>query len=342
VSEKVTSPRFTLLDGLRGLAAFSVVCYHIGAAGKPRLRDVGPWPLTSFLFTGYLGVPVFFVVSGFTIAWSLRNVRMSGTTFGRFLLRRSLRLDPPFWVAIVLTILLPYQKSAPVPSLDVVAANAFYVADLLRIPKLNSVYWTLFLELQFYGVLAGLLWLAAAGAGRRGWRSVVLAVLAALFLLSLLEPATHWPEVRGLFVTTWYAFFAGACLAWFHAGRLKPQWLLAVAIPVALYAALRQTPFPVVVLATGLLIFVAHQKEAMGSWLGGPIVQYLGRISYSLYLIHGPAGQHVTKFASRLGASPTTAAVAALAGLTTSLLAAHLLWWLVEVPSMRWSRSIRL
>ena len=334
--------RFTLLDGLRGLAAFSVVCYHIGAAGQPRLRDVGPWPLTSFLFIGYLGVPVFFVVSGFTIAWSLRNVKMSAPAFGRFLLRRSLRLDPPFWAAIALTILLPYQKSAPAASLGVVAANAFYVADLIGVAKLSSVYWTLFLELQFYCVLAGLLWLAAAGAGRRGWRAVAPVVLGALFLLSLLQPAIHWPDVRGLFIGTWYAFFVGACLAWFKAGRLKAPYLVLVALPVGLYAALRLTAFPVVVLVTGLLILVATQKDALGSWLGGPSVQYLGRISYSLYLIHGPAGQRVTKFASRLGTSPTTAALAAVAGLATSLLAAHLLWRLVEVPSMRWSRSIQL
>lgn len=351
------APRFTLLDGLRGLAALSVACYHIGATGHPSMRQLAPWPLSSLLLHGFIGVPVFFVVSGFTIAWSLRDVTMNGRVFGRFLLRRSLRLDPPYWVAIALAILSPYQKSPPVPSPGTIAANVFYVADLLRMRELNPVFWTLFLEFQFYLVLAAFLWLMAIGESRPVVRVGVRVALAGLFVLSLLQPALRWPNVEGLFVRTWFAFFAGVCLAWLHAHRLKRAYLLLIAIPVALYVGpcvARSHPglwshftfplpaFPLGVLAAMLVIFAASQRGTLGTWLGGPTVQYLGRISYSLYLTHGPVGQRIMNLAIGHGGSAVLSVLGAFVGIATSLVAAHLLWRFVEVPSIRWSRSIAL
>ena len=121
--------------------------------------------------------------------------------------------------------------------------------------------------------------------------------------------------MRGLFLTTWFAFFVGACLAWFHAGRLKSPYLLLVAIPVGIYA-FPPDAFPLSC-SDRSCDLRGEQEGALGSWLSGPTVQYLGRISYSLYLIHGPVGQRLTGFVSGLGTSAAFTALAAFVGLVT-------------------------
>jgi len=95
--------RVEIIDSLRGLAAFAVAWVHFTNGGN--LIQAG-WLKTSGAY-GWLGVEVFFVISGFIIPFSLYH---SGYRFpshvGRFIFKRILRLDPPYLVTIALTIVL--------------------------------------------------------------------------------------------------------------------------------------------------------------------------------------------------------------------------------------------
>jgi peptidoglycan/LPS O-acetylase OafA/YrhL len=94
-----TSPiggRFKFVDALRGIAAVSVVLFHL-KEGKhiPNLYALMPKWLQTLFDHGVLGVSIFFVLSGFVIAHSLYKQHVTLRLAGRFMLRRSIRLDPP-------------------------------------------------------------------------------------------------------------------------------------------------------------------------------------------------------------------------------------------------------
>src|SRR5690242_16570069 len=90
----VQNSRMRFVDGLRGIASLMVVAYHLGAR-----TDLGV--VTSY---GYLGVGIFFVLSGFVIASVANGGAISLGYIGRFAARRVVRLDIPYWLSMVIAI----------------------------------------------------------------------------------------------------------------------------------------------------------------------------------------------------------------------------------------------
>lgn len=87
--------RYELLDGLRGVAALMVILYHVGECFATSARD-------QWLNHGYLAVDFFFVLSGFVLGYAYDGRWNKGMTTGGFLLRRVIRLQPMVLVAVVL------------------------------------------------------------------------------------------------------------------------------------------------------------------------------------------------------------------------------------------------
>jgi len=101
--------RIAIVDSLRGIAALAVAWYHFTNGGHLLTAGV----LKSSGEFGWLGVEVFFVISGFIIPYSMfrsgYQLRSNGSTF---ILKRVIRLDPPYLLAIVMTIALAYASAA--------------------------------------------------------------------------------------------------------------------------------------------------------------------------------------------------------------------------------------
>src|SRR5262245_48025050 len=89
--------RFALLNYLRGVAALWVFAHHLAWA-----RDEVTAP--GFILRGYLGVPMFFVISGYCLAAAARQARDRGDSTVTFLTRRLLRIYPPLWAALGLAV----------------------------------------------------------------------------------------------------------------------------------------------------------------------------------------------------------------------------------------------
>src|SRR5207244_3567232 len=104
--------RFLFLDSLRGLAALSVALFHCFNHWVSPIHDqlalVLPRPVQVLLEHADLGVEIFFVLSGFVIAHSLFGHAVTPRFAGNFALRRSLRLDPPYWTMILISVAWPY------------------------------------------------------------------------------------------------------------------------------------------------------------------------------------------------------------------------------------------
>src|SRR5271163_824876 len=107
--------RLSFVDALRGVAATGVLLFHAleGHHVTAFFASLPAW-LQFPVEHGSLGVAIFFVLSGFVISHSLYRQRMTLNLLGRFCLRRSLRLDPPYWFAIALSLAFGVLSTAVV------------------------------------------------------------------------------------------------------------------------------------------------------------------------------------------------------------------------------------
>lgn len=339
---------FALVQALRGIAAFWVVLFHAGIGGQvDSLKAALPtWIVTVVFDSGHYGVAIFFALSGFVIAHSLRDIHPSWRFLGSFALRRSIRLDPPYWASMAVAIAFAWLAAGvrhepwAAPSASAVAAHILYLQVLLGAPAIDSVYWTLTYEIQFYLFLAFLL-VAARQFGRvtplawpLAWGTMTgLAFAAAFGWFRWLPP--------GVFLNLWPTFFAGV-LGYRAPGDRRAAVAFAALVAVMLLAPGSDT-FARISAVTAMVLAVAlatHRVERSLDWAW---LQFLGAISYSLYLLHNPLSG-ATGFLLRrwLGEGLGAAILTLAAIITVSVAGAAAFWWTVERASHRLSRRVRL
>jgi peptidoglycan/LPS O-acetylase OafA/YrhL len=346
--------RFTYVDALRGLAALAVAGGHFySGLWTPRTGPLFPRPLHQVLTHGNVGVEIFFVISGFVMAYSLRQARIGPRFFGLFLLRRSLRLDPPYWATIALAVVLAFAagwlRSRPpvLPTWPQVLLHLVYLQDLAGAGDIVEVFWTLCMEVQFYLAFALLLGLSQRLAGRGRAHGVVLGVFVPLTVLSLAVQFgfVPWPY-KATMVKFWYLFQLGALACWAVQGTIRARWFLGYVAALLALLAVSFTVESLVGVLTGASLFLIGRLGRLHDTLGHRPLQHLGRLSYSLYLVHPLVGVPFCFFVRErlVGASPSLAAGAVLFALAVgvSVAFAEVFHRLVERPALGWSQRVRL
>ena len=94
-----------------------MVLFHLWANLQKYAPDFVIAPLRWLLDNGYIGVNIFFVISGFVIAMSTGDRHCNGRYIGFFALRRSIRLDPPYWLSIAVVVALAYLSAQFIPGM---------------------------------------------------------------------------------------------------------------------------------------------------------------------------------------------------------------------------------
>ncbi|MFY0565907.1 acyltransferase family protein [Archangium lansingense] len=344
--------RMTLVDGLRGFAALVVVLPH--AAGLfmfPGAGALSEWMVQVALF-GRRGVEVFFALSGFVIAYTLRRIRLSPGGVGNFILRRSMRLDPPYWVALglfcgfLLLRTVMTGKPADWPSGMQLLTHLLYLQDLAGYGQINVAFWTLCVEFQFYLSFAVLLGLAQALSRRLGRDGVVPGFFAALFVPLLAWPSGLVPvetkAVTQSLLPHAYIFLAGALTWWALEGRLpRGAWYALILLLWGVFLWLPDSR-TFAAAATCFLLYVAGRRQRLFSWLSPRPFQYLGRISYSIYLVHLPLCMLFMSIRVRV-VEPSDGVALLFLGvvLAASVASAHLLHTWVEAPCVEWARRLK-
>jgi peptidoglycan/LPS O-acetylase OafA/YrhL len=355
VPEAASGKRFVLVDALRGIAALFVLLHHL--LFQSDLQKTLWLALPGWLFqccvNGAFGVEIFFVLSGFVITHSLRNVLLTPRAVGNFMIRRQLRLDPPYWTMLTITMVAMYVEAhvawihpRPLPTWTDVAANYLYLQNLTGNFPLMGVSWTLCLEVQFYLVFI-LLLLGGKQLGQGGARtgSISAALVAGLGILSMMvRQHSH----DAWFFQWWYFFAAGAFCYWavneerFRIGFIAfTAFFLGVAVVGGWYGV--QDPKPMLIgWATVMLLYTAGRMGRLTSWLNFAPLQYLGRISYSLYLSHLLAAVYVLRIGYRLTNTNQPASILwfIVAGLV-SIGVAHILYLTVERTSVRFAARFK-
>ena len=299
------------LDGLRAVAVYLVVLFHAGAD-----RFSG----------GFVGVDVFFVLSGFLVTQLLlRDLRAGGSiSFRRFYSRRFRRLLPAAFVTLVVTALVFSALASPVEVTDaqggfraaflyvanwhfIAQSSNYFGADLSSNPVLH--FWSLAVEEQFYllwPLLLGGLYVVSGRFGSRRWHVLRLIVVAGavaslLWALSLRvsDPnrAYYGTDTRA------YQLMAGALLAltpglMVRLRRYAPaaRALALVGVGALLVVASSWVHLDAIqrgIVVTGITVAIITALEtaqggALNRVLSLPPVVYLGQISYGTYLWHWP------------------------------------------------------
>lgn len=354
VQKSGSGERFLFADGLRGLAALWVVLFHL-EEGKhiPFLLQALPeWVSHSLFSNGHLGVPVFLVLSGYVMAWTVRKTRLSYKSAANFLMRRLTRLSPPYYFSILFAIVFLVLKALQVkdwsiiPSLSSIAAHALYIEKLFGFKYINSVYWTLWIEIQFYIFFIVVLLLVdniKKDVINYTARYIVFYIIALFSLLWPLQIFVDplWPEG---FIRFWYCFSAGLMASWTFAMPNRKQELMAVGyyliiFSIGLYI---KDLFVIISGVTALMLFLAGKFNYMSTWLNWSWIQFLGMISYSLYLLHNPlTGATANILRKVLSPGLLTDCFILTVTISVSIFVAWVAYKLIELPSIRLSHRFR-
>jgi peptidoglycan/LPS O-acetylase OafA/YrhL len=328
-----------------------VVIFHI-AEGRQiaALQAVLPdWFNTAVFRMGHSGVPIFFVLSGFVIALSIGTDRVTVGYTGRFVLRRAIRLDLPYWASIAITLafaatkaVIEHQTDTPIATLPQLFAHLFYLQDILGYRAFNAVYWTLCFEIQFYLLFCILLGVTHAFRRDESDQRSFAIVFTLAAIVSIVWPLVPALAVRGLSLPNWHGFLLGAFAYWSLKGVMHPRWFLLYALALCGVVGVTHESFTIVCVLTALTIFLAGRADRLRSWLTARWLQFLGRISYSVYLLHLPICGAMFFLLNKI--LPRTAALdllAALIVIAVICIAAQLFWWTIERPSTALAKRVR-
>lgn len=348
------------LEGLRGVAVLAVVVLHIGGFLVPSTAD---WLLRG----GFLGVDIFFALSGFLITTILiTNLgRRQRLGYGRFVLRRLQRLYPAIVLFFLVQLLVGMAqgarlRSVPGESMQGLLANlawvAAYGANLEPSfgvqPRLDMVHlWTLGVEMQFYLIWPLVFWVLTRFI--TSTRLLVLAIgamAAASALVRAVEwhawkAAPFWPHmVYQRTEARADAILCGAIVAvlWSR-GLLRPAVLNVLGVagaailcvgflfarPGARFMFLGGYSIAGIAAAAVIADVVSHASW-LGRLLGVAPLRVLGRVSYSLYIWHLPVIGWTNRYLNDFSAPVQVgAAVIWMAAVTT------IAWWIAERPVLR-------
>lgn len=336
------------IQALRALAVALVLVYHV-------------WP--QWLPAGYIGVDVFFVISGFLITGVLlKSLERHGRIdFIAFYLRRFRRLMPAASVVIIATLVLAWMLEPAFrqsgTAIEGFASSLYFQNWLLAVRATDYLdaeralgplthYWSLSIEEQFYLIWPLTLALVALVAKRRGW-SLRHSAMVSIALISAVSLIASWysaqqdrPEAYFVTHTRVWELGLGALLSFVQRTKITPfvartvAFMALVVILASAFLIPTGAPFPGLIaliptLATAAFLYVGWKLD-QGDWFGflsSRPIQFLGDASYSIYLWHWPLIYFVTlKLGDRINL------VVGLSLILASLLIGGVSKFLVEDP----------
>lgn len=322
------SGRIEVVEQLRGIAALSVAWFHL-------TNQHGDWVTSSGTY-GWLGVEAFFVISGFVIPLSLSAdwQQKGNRAIPGFLLRRFIRIEPPYLLSVLVVVLLntvasyapSFQGQPNEVSFAQVLWHIAYLIPLTNYDWLQPVYWSLAFEFLFYLTVAIAIRIFASNHGR----------------LLILGYAVFLCAIALGFASSFLGLFGMGCLV-FRArmGLDRNAWAgFAIALTGAAMISTGDLAQALVGLVTAGIIFLPSWSQGLVSPLGR-VLSKLGKISFSLYLLHVPIGGKIVNLGRRWLTSPEEHLLLSLVALGASLLAATIFWRLVELPCLKAAAAIR-
>lgn len=286
--------RLELLDYTRFFAAIFVVLYHYTFNGilNGKISSIEYIPsLIAFTKYGYLGVEVFFMISGYVIFYSARKGSAS-----KFIVSRARRLYPAYWFAVIFTSSFALFWGGHLMSVytSQIVANLTMLQHFVGIDHVDGVYWTLVYEVKFYFAVFIILLL-----GLQKYIKILFIMWPTLFIFAYIFDLQSSPYLGNYF----YYFSAGTLFAilkeqrnWRTVLSLLVTFLLCLEFSCSKAIILSQTKgiafSPLVIGSIVSLFFLVflYQNTKQGQMLKLPCSKTAGNLTYPIYLIHAHFG----------------------------------------------------
>lgn len=313
------------LDGLRAFAVLLVMFRHVARpfwSPETGLLPIGPWDLGIPMMNGWMGVDLFFVLSGFLITHQIlgRYRRYDGRiAFGEYIVRRALRIIPAYYAVLLILVagLVPYYEVAPEHLGFRLGYHLLFLQDYLP-QTIAPIFWSLGVEEKYY-LLAPLMLLLVLRVERRSTQYLLVGSLILLPCLFRIFVLLHHPEpidyveyfVR--FRSPFHLCFDGLAMgtlcalvyrdrnrfAWtsHRPARSSMFWLGALPVAALLTAGPlldRINLFDELILQTllaagfGLMLLALALGGGPTAWFRARWMRIVARLAYTLYLVHYP------------------------------------------------------
>ncbi len=297
---------------------------------------------TGLHYTGYIAVMIFFTVSGFVIPWWLYHAKYKINDYFRFVARRMIRIEPPFIIALALAVAYTYVRTISPhyngietsPTAKQILLHLGYLIPFTEpnITWIRPAYWTLAIECQFY-LMMGLLFPFISHV------KIIFRLFAYGFILGLsiylilfTTGVFPWPYLFKFFplllsgtllcllVTekinfNEYAIMSiiNAAIIWFFVGKLELIGLIFLPI----------------------MILFFHKKSH-------PFLDFIGNMSYSIYLMHSLTGTAVLNYLAHIVHDPVLKIGAVIFGIAFTFFCSWLFYKFIEKPSHKISLKIAI
>lgn len=276
--------RYGSLDGLRGLAAYTVLMTHFS-------NFTNIWDGLLGYGAGQLGVMLFFCLSGFLMARLYMDRPFTTAAVFDFFRRRLARVVPLYYALVLASYMLQEYRGTPWPLYKLSDVTNTNVWSHLLFVKGTSVFWTIPVEVQFYAIFP-LIWLLYR---RQGWTTALWLLLAIVLLA-----ASGFPRLVELL--PYAAFFLSGCIAAMlpkpgTTKGLNAVFILCCILYVATFPRIAKIIgintagvwlSPLYMLLIPVLLLASLHAPLAQRVLGNPVARFFGNISYSVYLLHLP------------------------------------------------------
>jgi len=318
-----------VLDSLRAFAAISVCLYHFVCTTTGYITT--QWILDIF-YIGKYGVQLFFVISGFVIPWAMYHAQFKFKNIFTFLLKRLCRLEPPYLFSIIIALVILFVREKflgvqnshiEISTTQVLLHLGYLIPFFKGYQWLNLVYWTLAIEFQYYFFIA-LLFIPLLKA-KILIRICIYSSIIALSFIGTSSFLFYWLPV----------FLIGIILFLYkikHIEVIEFYCILLIVISYCFYK-YEFSSVAFILIPVLCLLFFENLKVI--------IMDFFGKMSYSIYLIHPLIGASLINVLSHDFVLPFQKLLVIVLGLIVTLFSACLMYLVIEKPSKKLSSKIK-
>lgn len=301
----ITKPKVRVyqIDFFRFLSALAVVLYHYLFRGymADHMSNLYFYEIGPYFKYGYLGVDMFFLISGFVIALSIKSRNLKD-----FCISRIVRLYPSYWLSVLLTsiVIFLYGASRYTVDLSQVLLNLTMFQNYVNIPSVDGAYWSLFIEMKFYVFVIGA-YLFLNKIKEIDLNYVIYLWLSLTLLYVFGGHLSIFKSLNKFLILDWSSYFiAGMIMYQIYQSQLNMRYLvlLCLSLSISIFHAVSRldtmeavysTTFsPVYVSGFIVLFYTLMLLVSCGRLqiINSPRLLVVGLLTYPLYLLHQNIG----------------------------------------------------